>query len=277
MSGSFRTYRGAPQHGTLFLEAFGQVSRTIDLEESVGGQEDLDSVFSARAELMRWSTALGKSSWPQVPGPPAREVLWWMNEAKLTAGVSTPRIGWVQVGLEVGIEPAMALPALIQCFEDALHRFGEFELAGLQVTCCHLQPGRVSSAWNLVAGLNWFNPGGQASTHALVAFDDGLLQRQPASDIAAALQGMGGRSFDFGQCVTVPEERSIAVPAEMPYVALSPGQPGVSVTLPDWTASAAAWVLAIVIDTMRAARPAVSHFAVRLSKIAGSTPDATRT
>jgi hypothetical protein len=277
VSGFFETYRGAAHQGTLFLEAFGRLSRTIALEQSVDGQADLYSLFSARAQLMSWSTTPGKSSSPQVAGPPEREVLWRMNEAELTAGASAPRIGWVQVGLEGGIEPGTALPPLIQCFEDALHHFGEFELAGLQVTTSDLQPARVSSAWNLVAGLNWFNPAGQARTHALVAFDDGLLQAQPASDLAAALQGMGGRRFDFGPCVTVPQESSIEVPAEMPYVVLSPGQPGVSVTLPEWTASAAAWVLAIVIDTTRAARPDVSNFAVRLSKVEGSTPDATRT
>ena len=70
-----------------------------------------------------------------------------MEEAELTAGIDTSRIGFVQVGLEVGdvepttvppvpirgfryaalagvrrrpVEPAMVLPALVQCFYDAL-------------------------------------------------------------------------------------------------------------------------------------------------------------
>ena len=37
-------------------------------------------------------------------------------------------------------EPAKALPALIQCFDDALRRFGDVTLSGLQVTYRHLQP-----------------------------------------------------------------------------------------------------------------------------------------
>ena len=76
---------------TLFLEAFGQLSpgtNLIDAEE-----EDLYSVFRARAELMGWSsTSIPRSR---------RPMLWDMNEAELTVGTDASRIGWVQVGLEV--------------------------------------------------------------------------------------------------------------------------------------------------------------------------------
>ena len=79
---------------TLFLEAFGQLSpgtNLIDAEE-----EDLYSVFRARAELMGWSTTSNRR----------RPMLWGMNEAELTAGTDASRIGWVQVGLDVGdLEP----------------------------------------------------------------------------------------------------------------------------------------------------------------------------
>ena len=41
---------------------------------------------------MSWSSTL-------IPRPP---LLWDMNEAELTAGTDASRIGWVQVGLDVG-------------------------------------------------------------------------------------------------------------------------------------------------------------------------------
>ena len=87
---------------TLFLEAFGQLSpgtNLIDAEE-----EDLYSVFRARAELMGWSSTT-------IPRP-RRPMFWDMNEAELTAGTDASRIGWVQVGLDVGdLEPTRVPPA----------------------------------------------------------------------------------------------------------------------------------------------------------------------
>ena len=77
---------------TLFLEAFGQLSPGTNLIDSE--DEDLYSVFRARSELMSWSSTL-------IPRP-RRPLLWDLNEAELTAGTDASRIGWVQVGLDVG-------------------------------------------------------------------------------------------------------------------------------------------------------------------------------
>lgn len=133
---------------TLFLEAFGQLSRDTSLTGIVSEEkEDLYSIFNARANLMSWATTASARR---------RVEIWDMNEAELTAGTDASRIGWVQVGLgevvEPGtlelptpipgwaslpvlqhsaVEPPMALPALIQCFDDALRRFGAVELAGV--------------------------------------------------------------------------------------------------------------------------------------------------
>ena len=74
---------------TLFLEAFGQLSPGTNLIDSE--EEDLYSVFRARAELMGWTTTSA-----------GRQLLWGMNEAELTAGSDASRIGFVQVGLQVG-------------------------------------------------------------------------------------------------------------------------------------------------------------------------------
>ena len=121
---------------TLFLEAFGQLSRDTSLAGIASEAEDLYSVFNTRAELMSWATTATQRR---------RVELWEMNEAELTAGTDASRIGWVQVGLgevvEPGtlelptpvqgyallpvlrrsaVEPPMALPALVQCFDDAI-------------------------------------------------------------------------------------------------------------------------------------------------------------
>ena len=65
-----------------------------------------------------------------------------MNEAELTPEAKGAQIGWVQVGLKDGIaNPAVVLPPLVQCFDDALRRFGALELSSLQVVAFDLEPG----------------------------------------------------------------------------------------------------------------------------------------
>ncbi len=274
---------------TLFLEAFGQLapnSAIIDAEE-----EDLYSVFNARAELMGWSTL-------SLPHP--RSLLWGMEEAKLTAGLDASRIGWVKVGLGSGessivksgnmdwikrvhfkvrperrrraVEPAKALSALTQCFADALGRFGIVELSGLQVTASGLEPKPSPRPGGYpidspFCGLNWFNTARKTTVETLVAFDYELLGSHTEAELVARLQQKNTEAFAFGPVATVPEPHSIKVPAEVGWwYSTSPGR-GVAVTLPEWTASAAAWVLAIVIDTARILTPDVRNFAVRVTRM----------
>ena len=66
--------------------------------------------------------------------------------------------------------------------------------------------------------------------------------------------GSGGLFLD-------PNDNSIL------YISPAPSGFGVSVTMPEWTASAAAWVLAIVIDAARTSAPGVSNFAVRVVRV----------
>ena len=278
---------------TLFLEAFGQLSRDTSLAGIVSEAEDLYSVFNARAELMSWATTASHRR---------RVELWDMNEAELTAGTDASRIGWVQVGLgevvEPGtlelptpvrgftslftslpvvrhsaVEPPMALPALVQCFDDALRRFGAVELAGLQVTASNLEPSTRSCLGDLVSVLNWFNTTQKARADALIAFDNELLGGQTEAELLASLQRWNTGSFEFGTVVAVPEQHSVKAPFEAPLrfisPAISPARSGLglSVTLPEWTASAVGWVLAIVIDAARASAPDVPNFAVRVTRV----------
>ena len=267
---------------TLFLEAFGELSPGTNLIDSE--EEDLYSVFRARAELMGWSS----TSLPR----PRRPLLWEMEEAELTAGIDASRIGFVQVGLNVGdfeptrepsapvpgwaalpvrqraVAPAMVLPALVQCFDDAVRRFGDVELSGLQVTARSLDPSARCRAGDLISGLNWFNTTLKARADALIAFDHELLGGHTKAELVASLQRGNTGPFKFGPVVAVPEQHAIKV-QEWAFHPISPAHSGlgVSVTLPEWTASAAAWVLATVIDAARDLSPYVRSFAVRITRV----------
>ncbi len=328
---------------TLFLEAFGQLSgpATIDSQE-----EDLHSVFRERAELMRWATTSNDSP-----------LLWSMEEAEIVADTDPYRIGWVQAGLEVGLlevlrppsnpvpgwselptrristDPVVALPALVQCFNDSLSRFGVVELSGLQVTASGIETSTGNCLGYLVAVLNWFNTTLKARADAIVAFDQGLLGDHDVSELVARLKWRNTGSFEFGPVVAVPEQHSIkagveagvdagveagvdagveagvdagveagvdagveagvdagveagvdagveagvdagveagvdaGVEAPVRSISLAHSGLGVSVTLPEWTASAAGWVLASVVDAARLIEPDVSNFSVRVTRV----------
>ena len=266
----------------LFIEAFGRLFRDADPEGIVSeDEEDLYSVFRARAELMGWSTTSTRN----------RSLLWEINEAELTAGIDPDRIGWVQVGLDVGefvstkvppapvpgyyyaplgfhqrsAEPSMVLPALIQCFHDALRRFGVVELSGLQVTANYLDP-RQPYDNRLISGLNWFNTALKGRADAFIALDQKFLGGHTEAELLASLRRRNTGSFKFGSVVAVPEQHSVKVGVEAPFRSTSTARSGLglSVTLPEWTASAVAWVLAMVIDTARAIAPDVGNFTVRI-------------
>ena len=280
---------------TLFLEGFGQLSPETYLIDSE--EEDLYSVFLAHATLMGWCDTSTRR------GP----LLWGMEEAELTAGTDATRIGFVQVGLKPGVvgvlepgsdpsaprpspasrggwtgyaklptprsadavDPAIVLPPLIQCFDDALRRFGVIELSGLQVTASSLEPSTRSCIGDLVSGLNWFNTTPKARTDALIAVDNELLGGHTEAELFARLQRRNNGSFEFGPVVAVPEQYSIKAGAEYPILSISPAHSGLglSVTLPEWTASAAGWVLATVIDAARTIAPDVRNFAVRITRV----------
>ena len=277
----------------LFVEAFGHLSpgaNLIDPEE-----EDLYSVFNARAELMGWSAL------PSNRHPRRRSSLWNMNDAELTAGTDASRLGWVQVGLAddptgdfvesgsprppgyVGyvyaplskrrlseVELAFALPALIQCFDDALRRFGVVELSGFQVTAHFLDPRTRSYTGDLSDGLRWFNTALKGKADAFIAFDQGLLGGHTEAELVASLRQRNTGLFEFGPVVAVPDERSIKESfLGAPDHPISPARSGlgVSVTLPEWTASAVGWALAMVIDTARANTPNLRHLAVRITRV----------
>ena len=214
---------------TLLVEAFGRLSAGAP-QVADPSVEDLYSVFRSYADLMAWSsTSL----------PAQRSVLWGMNEAELTPGLDDSRIGSVQVGLEESVEPALALPALLRCFEDALGRFGVLELVAVQVTGTELQPIR-SRADNLLSGLNWFNAAPRARVEARLLIDGTQLEGLSESELLARLTYLNTGPFAFGPAYE-PD-----TPAGLPpFPGSSPI--AVSVVLPEATMAATGWALATVI------------------------------
>ncbi len=262
---------------TLFLEAFGQLAgrAVIDPQE-----EDLYSVFRTRAELMGWATTSNDCP-----------LLWAMEEAELTAYNDPSCIGWVQVGLGVGpveiirgpskpilgwlglpmrqksTDPVIALPALVQCFTDALSRFGVVELSSLQITASDLDARTGDCLGYLVSVLNWFNVNSEGRADGIVAFEQGLIGEHEISELVASLKWRNTGPFEFDRAVSVPEQHMIKLVDKRRFSVTQPSDQGVSVTMPEWTPSAAGWILASVIDAARLIKPNVSDFAVRVTRV----------
>ena len=68
--------------------------------------------------------------------------------------------------------------------------------------------------------------------------------------------------------MAVPGQHSIAE-QEQPLLPISPAYSGigVSVTLPEWTANFAGWVLAKIVNAARDFAPDVRNFAVRITQV----------
>ena len=219
-------------------------------------------------------------------------LLWSMEEAEITSDTDPYRIGWVQVGMDIGrfdllstpanpalgrvaspirqrsINLPMALPALVQCFSDALGRFGVVELSGIQLTASYLNADAQSCIGYLVSVLNWFNTNLKAEAEAILAFDQGLLEAGKVSELVAKLQYRNTYPFEFRILADVPEKHKVKVPVETPfYPASRQSDTGVFVTLPEWTPSAAGWVLASVIDAAQLVQPDASNFAIRVTRL----------
>ena len=239
---------------------------------------------------MGWSNTSGDAS-----------LYWGMNEAELTAGTDTSRIGWVQVGPQsyevdphgdsqpavphiqpvVGVryapragdwrsvEPARFLLPLIQCLADALDRFGVVALTGFQVTADYIYPRAATSDSRLMSGLNWFNASPGPPSHAIIAFDQDFLGGHSETKLERVFSDKRFKAFKFGPLVAVPDDHAIRAGTEWPIHSIEPARSGLgmSVTLPEWTASAAGWALAAVIDAAQDIAPEVRRFTVRVSRL----------
>ena len=251
----------------LFVEAFGSLHQDAN---QANDEEDLYSVFRALSELMGWSTTLQQES-----------LLWNMHEADLTTRDDTSQIGRVQVGLQIGSvalrsqppqpvqapgfrplgthhiyqDPSAVLPALIQCFYDALRRFGRIELSGFQVTGQLFEPMSRSHIGILVSSLNWFNVIQGGNEKAIITFP-GVA----TDDLIAGLHQIVTGPFRFTRIGALPEDYRTGARID----ASSPN--AVLVHMPEWSASAAAWVLALCVDTVCVSKSR-SDFVVRIMRV----------
>lgn len=225
------------------MEAFGKLPPNGDIDAK---EEDLYSVFNSRAEMMGLSATAAP--------------LWEMNEAELTED-SSGRIGYVQVGTAFNI--IGILVPLLQCFDDALRRFGTAELIGLQITAGNLGPYTQFG----ITELNWFNIHQDLRAQALITCGQELLGVGSTADLAAELSLWRG-TFRYGTAIEAPEGSLIAAPAETPFIPVSPNLDGlcIPVVLPQWTVSAVAWAIAIVVEVARARNPGTHNLAVRLTR-----------
>ena len=266
---------------TLFLETFGKFTEHPELATIDGEEEDLYSVFRARSVLMGWASTCDDHA-----------LFWSLEEAELTAGIDTSRIGWVQVGLDVGpdepvlpptgpstgfspypkrrrsSEPVRVLPALVHCLNAALSCFGAVELSAVQVTAIDLEFSTRSYNPYPATVLNCFNFTSKSGAETIAAFDQGLLGGDAESPLIASLQHLDFGPFKFGASIAVPEQHMARVPPETPYYPVSrQSDVGVSLTLSEWTPSAVGWVLAYIVDTARVSEADVSNFALRVTRI----------
>ena len=267
----------------LFIEAFGTLSEDTELPVVDRQEMYLYGMFNQRAESMGWSSTSHQN-------PP---LLWAMHEAELTDHcVDTSRIGFAQVGLDVGAvepvessssprtgysalpfrrrstEPVRALLPLAQCFTDALSRFGAIELSALQVTVYYLEPSARLSNFHPVPAVDWFDVTPNSRVQAIISFDQALTRNLAEPALVEKLRYWNTGPFEFGTLVAVLESHMVRTPDEMPYYPASPqSEVGLSVTMPEWTPSAVGWVLANVVDVARAGDHNASHFALRISRV----------
>jgi len=216
----------------------------------VSRDEDLYSVFLSRSQLMSWSPDL-----------------WRLEEAELSNEVDISRAGWVQVGLT---NVAAALPALIQCVNDAIARFGELDVSAVQVTGLFLDRRHPRRLPRHVQARNWFNLSPLAQNpraHVSVVTDqeEGALASRVQSDLNQANTG----SFRFGPAVDpqIGHEAEIPDVAPRSIFATKYRSGALMVELPEWALSSIGWTLALTMDAVLCHSHASRHVAIRISRL----------
>ena len=246
----------------------------------------LHIAFDARANLMAWAASSS-----------SHRNLWNLYEAGLTGDRhDAALVGWVYVGLpnpvgpsseiseeEIGAEgwgkvpipnsygeAAVALPVvlvpLVQCLDDALKRMGVVDVSGFQITCYNAQltpPNRVIS--RMTNGTGWFGAMAGDKAKAFITFDQGFLAGHSASELLNGIQRRFSGDFSFDQVVAAPEQYWI-VNTRGPAATFQPSGDGIAITLPEWTACAAGWALATVVDATRVIAPDTERFMIRVAR-----------
>ena len=151
---------------------------------------------------------------------------------------------------------------------DSLSRFGDIEVSCFQVTVLHMDADAVSQLGHLVSMLNWFNTNLETRAGAIVSFEQNLLGGSDVPELVTYLQRRNTGSFEFRSAVDVPEQHMVEVSTGEHFHPVKPlSDQGVPVIMPEWTPSAAGWVLASVINAARTIEPEPDSFAVRITRL----------
>ena len=280
---------------TILAEAFGHLSLHQDRSVHVLG-EDLYSIFLARSQLMGWSTINSSAALTKVP------LLWDMNEAELTYEDDGHRIGFAQVGLNVGsgfdtvdlneqkpprlshqaggepapfptsptdtpTDPVLAIPPLIQCLNDSLRWFGGVEIAAAQVTAFDIAPRQQSYLHRLVSVLNWFNIGTAIERpRALVTVAADQWDASKEAEVVDAIHETNTGSFEIGSLITAPAE--YAAGPDWAWPQFSRTNMGLDVSMPEWSPSTVGWVAATLFEAALDRGPAPQALSVRVTRTA---------
>lgn len=235
---------------TIFVGVYGSI-RSYSWITPELLEEDVYSMFMARAEAMGWSFS-GPDRWSAG--------LWGMNEAgqNWSPPSSSNLIAWVQtVALEnqqfPGVRPLPVQP-IVACIKDSVGRFGDLALTGIQL----LLPVQLGGAalGHLVSGLNWFNACDPAARVRIrVTLDGGQDDsvRHKGADTLAALQRFNTGAFTFD---SVSSDKARAVQLEPNVVGdlwLGQGRHPVTLegTAPERSFDAWGWVVGICAEACR--------------------------
>ena len=254
---------------TLVLEAFGELppSPRILAEKGLEHQERsappasvsqvglLLDAFDARAELMGWSC----ESFPK---------LWNTYGGGLTGPAEDPElIGWIY--LESTQDLSLIVIPMLQCMDDALRRIGATDISGFQLTCYRSNPLSIDRRIGyIVSGASWFYAPAPTTTEAVIAFNSEFLGHLAITEMVSSILRRPTIPFSFDLIPSVSARHTIRPPSNTPFpgIPLTPSETGLTFSMPEWTASASGWALAVVLDLGLASAPRVEHLAVRVTR-----------
>lgn len=290
---------------TLIVDVFGNISPIPELvapdSEFIPDPDNpldgyLWGVFRPRSELMGWSGG-------EDQGKP---FLWVVHEAELTFHQEESRIGWTQVGLDVGpvvagsldpstpiyvdgpfpkqdrspagwsafpmpdvpsTDPAVAIPPLVQCTTDAIRWFGDTDMSALQVTGIDVSSTKRPHEFQFASVLHWFHaPRSKPHTRAVVTVSADRWNDRMASALADDIGQWNSGSFEFGPLITVPEAHIPRPDMAFTEWSSAVSNLGLPVSMARWDASSIGWIIARIFDLALALDRAPTNLAVRVTR-----------
>lgn len=216
--------------------------------------EDLYSVFRARSVLMGWYTP------PQRKPSSLSPVFWRMEEADIYEQNDAPRIATAQVGLEDGVPIVIALPALIQCFDDSLRRFGAVELSGYQVTASGLEAMQESWLFHLYQMPNYFEVSHRSTEATMIVYE---LAKEPGLQLVTELEKLSTNPLRYKRTAHTPGRDA---PSEMELRSKVGMNEYLRLSLPEGP-DAAGWAMALALDAILTLRPRTTDVRVSLTYV----------